>query len=56
MLFEQAKTEIAERKQAEAELTRYKNHLEDEIKQRTADLVLASEVAVVARCTAMSVL
>ena len=37
--------DITERKQAEAELIRYKEHLEEEVQQRTQDLVLAREAA-----------
>lgn len=37
--------DISERKQSEAELTRYRLHLENEIVTRTADLLVAKEVA-----------
>ncbi len=37
--------DITKLKQAEIELTRYKNHLEEEVKIRTADLILARDVA-----------
>jgi signal transduction histidine kinase/CheY-like chemotaxis protein len=38
-------TEITERKKAEEELKRYKDHLEEEVKTRTADLILARDAA-----------
>lgn len=37
--------DITERKHLEAELIRYKDHLEEEVLQRTADLVLARDAA-----------
>ncbi len=37
--------DITERKQAEEKLNRYKQHLEEEVQQRTHDLVLAREAA-----------
>jgi PAS domain S-box-containing protein len=37
-LFEQAQQEIAERKRAEAELNEYREHLEDLVRERTAEL------------------
>ena len=37
--------EITARKQAEAELTRHREHLEEEVSARTADLLLAKEAA-----------
>lgn len=37
--------DLSERKQAENELKRYKDHLEEEVQQRTADLVLARDAA-----------
>lgn len=44
-LFETLQREIAERKQAENELRRYQDHLEEVVQQRTADLVLARNAA-----------
>jgi signal transduction histidine kinase/DNA-binding response OmpR family regulator len=41
----QLEAEITERKLMEAELRRYKDHLEEEVQQRTADLVLARNAA-----------
>lgn len=38
-------SDITERKRAEEELRRYKDHLEEEVQQRTADLVLARNAA-----------
>lgn len=40
-----AARDITERKRAEEELIRYKNHLEDEVQQRTSDLILARNAA-----------
>ncbi len=40
-----AARDITERKRAEEELRRYKDHLEEEVQQRTADLVLARNAA-----------
>ena len=37
--------DISERKRAEQELLRYKDHLEEEVQQRTTDLVLARDMA-----------
>ena len=42
---ERLSAEIGERKRAEEELRRYKDHLEEEVQQRTADLVLARNAA-----------
>ena len=39
------RTDITERKQTEEELRRYKDHLEEEVQQRTTDLVLARNAA-----------
>ncbi|QFY42353.1 PAS domain S-box protein [Candidatus Methylospira mobilis] len=39
------RTDITARKRNEEELRRYKDHLEDEVQQRTADLVLARNAA-----------
>jgi PAS domain S-box-containing protein len=43
--FIAAISDITERKHAEDELRRYKDHLEEEVQQRTADLVLARNAA-----------
>jgi PAS domain S-box-containing protein len=39
------RTDISERKQNEEELRRYRDHLEDEVQQRTVDLMLARNAA-----------
>ncbi|HEX5337624.1 MAG TPA: PAS domain S-box protein, partial [Gallionella sp.] len=43
--------DITERKRAEDELTRYKEHLEDTVQQRTAELLLARDAAEAANKT-----
>ena len=42
-LYEQAQQEITERKQVEDELQKYREHLEELVEQRTADLTIANE-------------
>jgi PAS domain S-box-containing protein len=44
-------TDITERKQAEEELMRHRNHLEDMVRERNAELVIAKERAEVANRT-----
>ncbi|GAB4500940.1 MAG: hypothetical protein Fur0035_04800 [Anaerolineales bacterium] len=44
-LYESVKNELAEREKAEAELLRYRDHLEELVRERTAELQVAKEHA-----------